>query len=149
MGLYKIIEKSLSTAKQGDNVLGSVRQSVRRSPHTIPPAPAYGSMWVVLWLFCFRSAHSMFPQKTGHLLWGHFWESLVFRLHSKFGQTDWARSILELKLSVTTTDRYSHTLYSAFDCTYHEFPDQTGVHVQCTCNVGYIGFAVWATITLL
>ncbi len=23
-------------------------------------------------------------------------------------------------------------------------PDQTGVHVQCTCSVGCIGFAVWA-----
>ncbi len=28
----------------------------------------------------------LFPQKKGHLLRGHFWESLVFRLHSKIGQ---------------------------------------------------------------
>ncbi len=53
---------------------------------SFPPVPAYGSIWVVLWLFFFRSAHSMFPQKTGNLLRGHFWESLVFRLHSKIGQ---------------------------------------------------------------
>ncbi len=32
------------------------------------------------------SGHSTFPQKTGHLLWGHFWESLVFILPSKIGQ---------------------------------------------------------------
>ncbi len=60
----------------------------------IPPVPAvgYGSIGVVLWLLCFRSAPSTFPQKTGHLLRGHFWESLVFTnfrfsvVHSKIGQ---------------------------------------------------------------
>ncbi len=57
-------------------------------PYTriMPPVPTYGSIWVVLWLSCFRSAPSTFPQKTGHILWGHFWESLVFRLHSIIGQ---------------------------------------------------------------
>ncbi len=28
---------------------------------TIYPVPAYGSIWVVLWLFSFRSAHSTYP----------------------------------------------------------------------------------------
>ena len=28
----------------------------------IPPVPTCGSIWVVLWLFCFRSTPSMFPQ---------------------------------------------------------------------------------------
>ncbi len=51
-----------------------------------PSVPAYGSICVVLPLFCFRSAPSTFPQKTGHLSWGYFLESLVFRLHSKIGQ---------------------------------------------------------------
>ena len=42
---------------------------------------------------------------------GHFWESLVFRLHSKL-----ARSILALKLSVTTTDMLSnHVLMYSCD----------------------------------
>ena len=47
-------------------------------------------------LFQVRSLY--IPTKTGLPLQGHFWESLVFRLHSKL-----ARSILALKLSVTTT----------------------------------------------
>ncbi len=68
-------------------------------PHFMPPVPTCGSIWVVLWLSYFRSAPSIFP------LQGHFRESLVFRLHSKL-----ARSILALKLSVTTTILKLHEL---------------------------------------
>ncbi len=41
-----------------------------------------GCAFVVL--FPVRSLYV--PRKRGHLLWGHFWESLVFRLHSNIGQ---------------------------------------------------------------
>ena len=40
----------------------------------------------MLWLLCFRSAPSMFQQKTSHL-YRAIWESLVFRLHSEIGQS--------------------------------------------------------------
>ncbi len=44
-------------------------------PYTriMPPVPTYGSIWVVLWLSCFRSAPSTLPQKTGHLYWAISW----------------------------------------------------------------------------
>ncbi len=64
----------------------------------IPPVPAFGSIWVVLWLLFFRSAPSTFPQKTGHLLEPFLGVPSLLRLHSKS-----ARTILALKLSVSTT----------------------------------------------
>ncbi len=48
----------------------------------------------------FRSAPFNVPTWAGHLLWGQIWESLVFRLHSKFGQIH-----LSIEASVTTTSK--------------------------------------------
>ncbi len=45
-----------------------------------------GSIWIVLWLSCVRSAPSTFPQRTGLLYGAISWESLVFRLYSEIGQ---------------------------------------------------------------
>ncbi len=53
---------------------------------SFPPVPAFGSIWVVLWLLFFRSAPSTFPQRRGYLLGACFRESLVIRLHSEIGQ---------------------------------------------------------------
>ncbi len=40
-------------------------------------------------------------RQLGHLLWGQIWESLVLRLHSKFGQIH-----LSIEASVTTTGTF-------------------------------------------
>ncbi len=102
-GLAKILEK------QFKRKLGPLPDTLKAGACVFPPFQNVSvsnksrntKIWVVLWLFRFRSAHSRFPLKTGHLLRGHFWEFLVFRLHSKL-----ARSILALKLSVTTTNTF-------------------------------------------
>ncbi len=52
-----------------------IESAVTRS---FPPVPAFGSIWVVLWL--------LFPQRRGYLLGVCFLESLVFRLHSEIDQ---------------------------------------------------------------
>ncbi len=60
-----------------------------------PPVPAFGSIWVVLWLLIFRSAPSTFPQRRGYLLGACFRESLVIRLHSEISLASWdAHSVL-------------------------------------------------------
>ena len=67
-GLAKVLEKPFKRK------LGLLPDTLQAGASVFPPT--YGSIWVVLWLFRFRSAHSTFPLKTGHLLRGHFWESL-------------------------------------------------------------------------
>ncbi len=62
------------------------RFSKQANTHSFPSVPAFGSIWVVLWLLFFRSAPSTFPQRTGYLLGACFRESLVTRLHSEIGQ---------------------------------------------------------------
>ena len=50
------------------------------------PVPAFGSIWVVLWLLFLRSAPSTFPLQQVTLCGVCFWESLVFRLYSVIDQ---------------------------------------------------------------
>ncbi len=57
-------------------------------PYTriIPPSSC---LWVNMGcaqVILFQVRSLSVPQKTGHLLRDHFWECLVFRLHSKIGQ---------------------------------------------------------------
>ncbi len=59
---------------------------VLANTHSFPPVPAFGSIWVVLWLLFFRSTPSTFPQVGGYLLGTFFRESLVMRLYSEIGQ---------------------------------------------------------------
>ncbi len=70
-------------AKQPIRAIGTLYTLHMYPTSQFMPTGQYG---FVLWLFCFRSAHLTFPQKTGHLLRGHFWLSLAFRLHSKIRQ---------------------------------------------------------------
>ena len=58
-----------------------------RSICSIPPVLTSGSIWVVLWLFVFRSAPSKFPQKTSHLLVAISGSPGLFRSHSKLART--------------------------------------------------------------
>ena len=43
-------------------------------------------IWVVPFGYSFQVHSFNVPTYAGHLLWGQIWESLLFRLHSKFGQ---------------------------------------------------------------
>ena len=83
--------------------------------------PTCRSIWVVLWVLLFRSGPSTFPQRTGHLLRAISGCPWSFRLHWKS-----ARSILALKLSVTTTNCYQWWLTFCLECR----SDSTAVRPQ-------------------
>ena len=57
-----------------------------------------GSIWAVLWLFCFRSSHSTFPQRQAT-----FYGAISGSPWSYDYAPNLANFILALKLSVATT----------------------------------------------
>ena len=68
-------------------------------PFPKSPVPTCGSIiWVVLWLFCFRSTHSTFPQIDRPPLTGPFLRVPSLKITLQIGQNH-----LSIEASVTTT----------------------------------------------